>query len=200
MRWLRLYLRSRHVPLALTLGAGAMVLLWSLWSISSNSPDAGAPMVILTVLILVAIAGITLAGPDEALERTAALPWWPRRAAHVLVALAAVVVLVLVTLATGARFGPAMLVVRDAAGLLGLAALGAATLGATRAWFAPLGWTLAAIVFPSVEGSAGEVVTWQTQVPGNGPAAVTAGTLAVAGLMVYALSGPVRPAPAEAAL
>lgn len=48
----------------------------------------------------------------------------------------------------GARFGPAGLVVRDAAGLLGLTALGAVTIGIARAWFLPLGWTLAAILFP----------------------------------------------------
>ncbi|WP_199511988.1 hypothetical protein [Nucisporomicrobium flavum] len=200
MRGLALYARSRHVPLALVLSLGLTVLLWSLWSIFSNSPDAGAPMVVLTVLILVTTVAITFAGPDEALERTAALPWWPRRAAHVLAALVLILVLLLATLPTGARFGPAALVLRDAAGLLGLAALGAATIGAIRAWFAPLGWTLAVIVFPAGDTTAGQIITWQTQEPGNRAAAVTAAVLAVAGLMAYALSGPVRPTPAEVAL
>lgn len=45
--------------------------------------------------------------------------------------------------------------VRDAAGLLRVTALGAATIGTARAWFVPLGWTLGAILFPQLEPLAG---------------------------------------------
>lgn len=200
MRWLTLYLRSRGVPIALAIAAGSTIVLWTLWSLFSDSRDAGGPMVILSVLILVAVASTTLAGPDEALDRTAALSWWPRRAAHVLAALAVIQLLLLVTLPTGARFGPAALVLRDAAGLLGMAALGAATIGASRAWFLPLGWTLAVIVFPAMDGTAGHILTWQSQATDNKVAAATALGLAVTGLLAYALAGPLRRAPAEAAL
>jgi len=200
MRWLALYLRSRRVPIALAAAAGSTTVMWSLWSIFSNEREVGAPMVILTVLLLVAAITATLAGPDDALERTAALSWPPRRAAHLLAALAVVAGLLLATLVTGARFGPAWLVIRDAAGLLGLTALGAVTIGATRSWFLPLGWTLASIVFPLSGVKSSEILTWQSQIPGNKTAAVTAALLGVGGLIAYAVAGPARRAPAEAAL
>jgi hypothetical protein len=101
-------------------------------------------------------------------------------------------------LVTGARFGPAWLVVRDAAGLLGLTALGAATLGTARAWFLPLGWTLAAILFPQTEPVIGQILTWQAQPPATTAATVTAVLLALGGLIAYAGVGPARRSPAEA--
>ena len=199
MRWLTLYLRSRRVPMAVA-GTGACVAVtWSLWSVSSDSRTVGTEMVVLTVLLLVAALTATFGGPDDALEQTAAVRWPPRRVAHLLAAFLAVVVLLGVTLATGARFVPASLVVRDAAGLLGLTVLGAATIGTARAWLLPLGWTLAAIMFPRSEPLAGEILTWQAQPPSSTAAGVTAGLLALGGLMAYAASGPALRAPAEAA-
>lgn len=199
MRWLALYLRSRNAPAALAVAVTGAALAWSLWSVSSDTRDAGLQMVILTVLLLVAALTVTLGGPDDALEATAALPWPRRRIAHLLAVFLIVAGLLLATLATGARFGPAWLVVRDAAGLLGLTALSAATLGTARAWFVPLGWTLAAVMFPQAEPLPGRILTWQAQDPASTAAAVTAGVLAVAGLVAYAVAGPARKAPAEAA-
>ncbi|AGZ40194.1 hypothetical protein [Actinoplanes friuliensis] len=200
MRWLTLYLRSRRVPVALAVVGGITALMWTLWSVFSNTREAGLPLVVLTVLVLVATLTATLAGPDDALERTAALRWPPRRAAHLLGGLAVILVLLYATLLTGARFGPAGLVLRDAAGLLGLTALGSVTIGTAKAWCAPLGWTLIAIMFPQPGEGAGQVLTWQTQAPDNRAAAVTAALLTLSGLIAYAVAGPSRRAPAEAAL
>ncbi|WP_433364054.1 hypothetical protein ACQPZX_33290 [Actinoplanes sp. CA-142083] len=199
MRWLALYLRSRRAPLALAVTLTGSAAMWTLWSVFSDSREVAVEMVVLTVLLLVTALTATLGGPDDALEGTAALPWRPRRAAHVLAAFLVVAGLPLVTLATGARFGPAWLVLRDAAGLIGLTALGAATIGVARAWFAPLGWTLAATLFPQSEPVIARVLTWQTQPRVSTAATVTAGLLAVGGLIVYAVAGPARRAPAEAA-
>ncbi|WP_433293834.1 hypothetical protein ACQP2F_31600 [Actinoplanes sp. CA-030573] len=199
MRWLGLYLRSRHAPAALIGAGGCAVVSWSLWSVFSDSRAVGPEMVVLTLLLSVAALTATLGGPDDALEKTAALRWAPRRAAHLLVASLVVAGLPLVTLATGARFGPAGLVVRDAAGLLGLTALGAATIGTPRAWFLPLGWTLAAIMFPRAEPLLGRIATWQSQAPSSTAAGVVAGLLAAAGLVAYAAAGPARRAPAGSA-
>ena len=200
MRWLALYLRSRRVPAALAVAAGSAVVLWSLWSIFSDSPDAGLPMVVLSILILAVAVSTTFTSPDGDLDRTAALAWRPRRALHVVAALAVVLLLLLATLATGARFGPAAVVLRDAAGLLGLAALGAATLGASRSWFLPLGWTLAVMVFPPMAGTAGHILTWQVQATDSTAAAATAAVFGVLGMAAYALAGPLRRPPAEAAM
>ncbi len=200
MRWLTLYLRSRRVPMALAATGGCVAVTWSLWAMFSDSRDVGPPMVILTVLLTVATVTATLAGPDDALDRTAALSWPRRRAAHLLAALAVILGLLLVTLLTGARFGPAWLVVRDAAGLLGLTALGAVTIGTSRAWFLPLGWTLAAMLFPLTERVPGQVLTWQAQAPDTAAATVTAVLLGLGGLIAYAVAGPAPRATAEAAL
>ena len=197
MRWLTLYLRSRRVPVALAATGGGAALMWSLWSVFSDDRDVAEQMVALTVLLLVAALTATLGGPDDSLDATAALPWRPRRVVHVLVAFVVVVALPLASLATGARFGPVWLVVRDAAGLIGLTALGAATIGVARAWFAPLGWTLAATLFPQSEPIIGRILTWQSQPRVSTAAAVTAGLLAVGGLIAYAAAGPARRAAAE---
>jgi hypothetical protein len=185
--------------MALVATGGCAALMWSLWSVFSDSRDVGVQMVVLTVLLLVAALTATLGGPDDALEGTAGISWPPRRIAHLLVAFLVVVVLLLVTLASGARFGPAWLVVRDAGGLLGLTALSATTIGTARAWFLPLGWTLAAIMFPRSEPVIGRILTWQAQPPVSTAATVTAGLLAFGGLIAYAVAGSARRAPAEAA-
>jgi hypothetical protein len=199
VRWLTLYLRSRRVPAALAGAAGCTVVMWTLWSMASDSRTAGPELLVLTVLLLVASLAATLAGPDDALDGTAAPSWPARRVAHLLGAFVVVLALLAGTLLTGARFAPVGTVVRDTAGLLGLTALGAAVLGAARSWFLPLGWTLAAILFPRAQPLVGEILTWQAQPPSSRPAAVTAGVLALAGLVGYAVAGPARRAPAEAA-
>ena len=198
MRWLTLYLRSRQAPMALAAAGGLAVLMWSLWSVFSNSRDVGFQMVVLTVLLLVVALTATLGGPDDALEGTAALRWPRRRVAHLLVAMLVVVVLLLVTLATGARFGPGWMVVRDAAGLLGLTALAAATMGTARAWFLPLAWTLTAALFPRSESVLAQILTWQSQPPASTAANLTGALLALGGLVTYAVAGPARRPPAEA--
>jgi uncharacterized membrane protein len=200
MRWLTLYLRSRRVPVALAAAVGYVAVTWSLWTAFSDTRDVDVQLVILTVLLTITTAAATLSGPDDALERTGALPWPPRRAAHLLAALTIVLLLLLATLMTGTRFAPAWLVVRDTAGLLGLTALGAATIGTARSWFLPLAWTLTTLTLSLPDTAWGQILTWQAQAPDNIPAALTAGLLAVAGLVTYVWVGPARRAPAEAAL
>ncbi len=108
---------------------------------------------------------------------------------HLLAGLVVVLVVLLATRHTGARFGPAALVVRDAAGLLGLTALCASVVGAARSWFLPLGWTTVAAMYPQ-HGTGGAIATWQGQPPDSRAAALTAATLALGGLIAYALAGP----------
>lgn len=153
----------------------------------------------LTVLLLVAVLTMTLSGPDDELDETGALAWPARRALHLLSALVVVGGELLITQVTDARFGPVVLVLRDAAGLLGLTALSAAVIGTAKAWSVPLAWTLAAIAFPPRDSLLGRVLTWQTQEPPSSAAAVTATVLALTGLITHAMTGPARNAPAEAA-
>ncbi|TDB74763.1 hypothetical protein E1165_13665 [Micromonospora sp. KC723] len=154
-----------------------------------GSRDAAPVTVVLTVLLMVAVLSATLAGPDDLLERTASIRWPWRRAVHLVAALLVVSLVLAATLPTGARFGPVALVLRDAVGLLGLTALGTATVGAARAWLLPLVWTGIAAVYPQA-GTVGAVATWQAQVPQNAAAAVTAAVLALGGLIAWSLAGP----------
>ncbi|MFD6565271.1 hypothetical protein [Micromonospora profundi] len=186
-----LHLRARRVPLAVAASVGSAALIWALWLILAKERDAIFLIVVLTIVLMVSVLSTTLAAPDEDLERTASLRWPWRRALHLLAALALVLVALLATLPTDARFGPAGLVLRDAAGLLGLTALCASVVGAARAWFLPLGWTVVAALFPQ-SSTWGALATWQSQPHTSRPAAVVAAVLAVAGLLTYAFLGSAR--------
>lgn len=191
------YLRSRRVPLALAVSVGGAAAMWSLWLATADSRDAAMFAVVLTVLLMVTAFTGTLAGSDQELERTASIRWPWRRAVHLTAVLPVVVGVLFATLYTGARFGPAGLVLRDAAGLLGLTALCAAVIGTARAWYLPIAWTITASMFPQT-GTWGSVATWQAQVAAdNKPAAATAAVLAAAGLITYSLLGPARQEPTE---
>ncbi|MEV6597244.1 hypothetical protein AB0M36_10320 [Actinoplanes sp. NPDC051346] len=205
MRWLSLYLRSRGVPPIAGAGLGLVALAWTPWTMFSKTRDVDFPYVLLIVVLLVSAVSVTLAGPDDALDRTAAKPWRPRRLAHLLVTYALITAVLLATLATPARFGPAAEVSRDVAGLLGLTALGAALLGAHRSWFLPLLWTLPALYISAIAGEGGaaegppswtrQALTWMMQPIDSRPAAIVAAALAIAGLLAFSLRGtPPRPA------
>ncbi len=80
----------------------------------------------LVLTVAAAVASTGLGRQDHALDRTAAIRWWTRRTAHVLLAGTAACGKVLGLRVLGADLGTTAFVVRDAAGLMGLAALGAA--------------------------------------------------------------------------
>ncbi|MEV4756684.1 hypothetical protein AB0J86_16425 [Micromonospora sp. NPDC049559] len=191
MRWLRLYLRSRRVPLALGLATAATALVWALWLAYSDERTVNARLVSLTVMLAVAAFTPTLGGADDALDRTASVNWPVRRAAHLLLTASAITGLLLLSTVTDARFAPLTVVLRDTVGILGLTALGAALLGPARSWIAPLTWTLVTIL-PFVGPSTKlrwQVAGWLVQPAGSTAATVFAALLAVAGLVAYALRG-----------
>jgi len=184
-----LYLRSRRVPAALAVATGATLAVWAAWSVFSTRREVAVELVVLVVLLPVTAAAGTLAGPDDAFERTAARPWPVRRALHLLAVAATVVLLLAATSATGARFGPFWLVARDAAGLAGLTALCAVVAGAPRAWLVPLGWTMIVLVTSDSSTGAGRVLRWMLQYPDDRAAGATAVALACTGAIAYALRG-----------
>ncbi|WP_329459899.1 hypothetical protein [Streptomyces sp. NBC_01497] len=189
MRGLTLYVRSRRVATALGAAVAATALAWIPATVFSDAGEVSSTVLALTVLLLVAVLTPTLGGPDDTLDRTAARPWGWLRMSHLGTALGCMLILLAATLLTGTRFGPFGCVVRDTAGLLGLTALGAVTIGTARAWFLPLGWTLGAATFVGT-GPAGEALTWQTQLPDSRPAAMVAAALAAGGTAAYVSRGP----------
>ncbi|MCI0688218.1 MAG: hypothetical protein L0Y54_13425, partial [Sporichthyaceae bacterium] len=124
-----------------------------------------------------------------AASSTAAIAWPPRRAAHVIAAGAAVIAIA--TALTGDQIAPAGQIVRDAIGMSGLIALGAATLGADRAWALPLTWTLLTLLWaPAATATYQRVLTWMAQPADTAPATSTALVLGATGVLAYAILGP----------
>ncbi|MEV0733745.1 hypothetical protein [Polymorphospora sp. NPDC050346] len=197
MRWLRLYLRSRRVGLALAISTATAALVWLLVLVYSDAGTIDTRGVSLTVMLAVAAFAATLGGADDALDHTASINWPVRRAAHLLLAAAAIVAPLLLTTVTDVRFAPLEVVLRNTAGLLGLTALGAALLGAARSWIAPLTWTLTSVLpflGPSTK-PATQVAGWLVQPAGTTAATAFAAVLAVTGLVAYTVWGcPRRPA------
>ncbi|MCA2212159.1 hypothetical protein [Jidongwangia harbinensis] len=187
-RWLPLYLRSRRVPAALAASAGAVAVVATAWSVLAEDGPVGTGLAVLTVALAAAPLAPTLSGTDPALEKTAALPWPPRRIAHLVVCAAIVVGMLAAARIVGADFGPAEVLLRNAAGLIGLTALGTALAGAGNAWQLPLSWAAVGCFVAAPGGPEWrQAALWMVQEPDNRVAAVTAATFALAGLVAYAV-------------
>ncbi|MEW2118646.1 hypothetical protein AB0945_26325 [Streptomyces sp. NPDC005474] len=191
MRWLTLYARSRQIPASL-----AAVLISAL-AVAVLAPDGGAgpgdpklPVLVLAAGVMAASIG--LSGQDLALDRTAAVRWVPRRAAHVLLAGAVVAAVLLTVQAVGEDMATTGFVVRDSAGLMGLAALGAALSGGQYAWTLPFAWLSFSFFAPPPTSTPMRVAGWMLLPPGTTEATWTATGLAVVGTLAYAVAGPRR--------
>ncbi|GLY92904.1 hypothetical protein [Actinoplanes sp. NBRC 103695] len=199
-RWLPLYLRSRRVPLTATISLAAVALVAVLWSAGADRPEVDPSLAALTVVLGLAPLITTLAGDDDALEKTAALPWPPRRVLHLIGAGAFVAVMLLSARAAGADFGPAWQIIRNSAGLAGLIGLGVALVGTRLAWTVPIVWTALQAMLAAPGGPGWrQCLFWLIQPVSSVPAAVTAAALLVAGLLTYAVrvSPPTPPTEAE---
>lgn len=192
MRFLLLYLRSRQVPAALAIAVAGAAGGWGL-SQAVDRPQAGTMFGLLAVLAGTAAAGTGLAGADIHLDRTAGFWWQPRRAAHLVLASAAIIGLVIATALTGDQLAPAAQVTRNTIGMAGLIALGVATFGAGLARMMPVTWTLIALALDGITSmpvKVLEVLAWMLRPADTAPAAVTAVVLGVTGVFAYAWFGP----------
>jgi hypothetical protein len=184
MRWLLLYVRSRQ----LAVGVGtALACVAGLGVLAGDEEGMRRVMAVFAATAVTALTATGLAGPDPALERTAAIDWRIRRVAHV-------VAIGVLAVALGVALGPPVtteVVVRNAIGLAGLAALGATVLGAGLAWCLPLTWTVVAMsAWLGSRPVVAPQVTWLVQPDGTTAATVAAVVTGVAGLLVYAFRGP----------
>ncbi|MPY63576.1 hypothetical protein [Streptomyces spongiae] len=191
MRWLTLYARSRQVPASLAVVLISAVAVWALARDGGEGPgDPRLPVLVLTAGAMAFSIG--LSGQDLALDRTAAIRWVPRRAAHVLLAGSLVAAVLLSAQAMGEDMATTAFVVRDSAGLMGLAALGAALSGGQYAWTPPFAWLLFSFFAPPPTGVPTQVASWMLLPPGTTAGTWTALTLAIAGTAAYAFAGPRR--------
>ncbi|MBM2623811.1 hypothetical protein JIG36_50815 [Actinoplanes sp. LDG1-06] len=153
-RWLPLYLRSRRVPLAVATSVGAVIVVGGAWRFFAGRPEVPAGLAAMTTMLALAPLISTLSGDEDALESTAAMPWPPRRAVHLAGLFAVLVALIVGAASLGVDFGTTGQILRNCAGLVGLAGLGAAFTGAQLAWLAPVSWTgIQVVEFPPVSGS-----------------------------------------------
>ncbi|WAU82944.1 hypothetical protein O1Q96_26625 [Streptomyces sp. Qhu-G9] len=191
MRWLTLYARSRQVPASLAAVVISAVGVWALTRDATGEPaDLRLPALVLAMGAMAASIG--LSGQDLALDRTAAIRWAPRRAAHVLLC-GVVVGTVLLTVQTlGGDPATIAFVVRDCAGLMGLAALGAALSGGQYAWTLPFAWVAFSFFAPPATSVPTQVATWMLLPPGTTAGTWTALVLTVVGTTAYAVAGPRR--------
>ncbi|MGW6927058.1 hypothetical protein ACWGA9_38335 [Streptomyces sp. NPDC054950] len=191
MRWLSLYARSRQVPASLAAVLISAAAVWPLARDGSGGPgDPRLPVLVLATGVMAASIG--LGGQDLALDRTAAIRWVPRRAAHVLLCGAVVGTVLLTVQSTGEDLATTAFVVRDSAGLVGLVALGAALPGGRYAWTLPFAWLSFSFLAPPPTNAPMRVVSWMLLPPGTAEGTWTALVLAVAGTAAYAVAGPRR--------
>lgn len=188
-RFLTLYVRSRRVPAALAAIVAASCAVWALGLITEN-PAAEILFAALGAAIGAAVLGPGLVGSDPELDRTGAIPWPPRRAAHVLAGGTLVGAALVAMALTGEPITDTSVLLRNAAGLTGLVALTAALFGTNFAWVPPVAWTAVTIMAGGQSGAWWKQAgTWLAQPDGNKPAITMAAGLAVAGLAAYALRG-----------
>jgi hypothetical protein len=186
MKYLTLHLRARRVPAAASFALATSACTWLGWFLASDSRQVGRQLVAVTVMLACVAMSVTLAGDDEALDRTAALPWPRVRALHLFAAFGFLIGLFTLTLATPAQIGPFAFVLRDVAGMLGLVALGAVALGAQRAWFVPVFLSVVAVFWGQPTSHQGmQVLTWMTQPVETRLSMVTAVALAAVGGAAY---------------
>ena len=184
MRPLALYAHSRGVPAALVLLPVVVLLAWAAlhtpWSPLSAS---------LTALAAVLVGTTGLAGQDPELDASTAFPWPLWRFGHLVLAAVVAASAVLLVQRLGDEPFPAAFVVRDVAGLTGLAGLAAALAGARFAATAPVLWWAVAAIMPPAGSVPGRIATWPLGAPDDPATTWTAGVLAVSGIAAYSARG-----------
>ncbi|PSM45347.1 hypothetical protein C6Y14_00660 [Streptomyces dioscori] len=193
MRWLTLYARSRQVPASLAavvVGAVTVAVLARDGGGAGGPADPRPPVLVLAAGAMAFSVG--LSGQDPALDRTAAIRWVPRRAAHILLAGVVLATVVLTAQILGEDMATTAFAVSTGAGLMGLVALGAALAGGQYAWTLPFAWLSYAFFAPPPTGTPTQVATWMLLPPGTAAGTWTALVLTVTGTVAYAVAGPRR--------
>ncbi|MFI7023086.1 hypothetical protein [Micromonospora sp. NPDC049900] len=185
-----LFLRSREVPGGLLCAVPAMGLLAWIGAAQADGRHA-VTTAALALALGVGVLGYGLGGPDGTLDATAAIRWVPRRAVHL-----AAILVVGSAVVTAVTTAPVGIVLRDAAGFVGLAALAAVVFGRRLAWTLPVVAGCVSAGIPAVpEPMALHLLTWAGQPADSVAALTTAGVLAVTGAAGYVIRGPRRISP-----
>jgi len=184
MRWTLLYARSRGVPFGLLLSVACAAAVLALSHIGP-APDLWWGVFLL--LLVAAVLSSGLEGQDQQLDRTAAVRWQPRRMVHLLLI---GVVSATVVLTLGDAYGSPVIVLRDAAGMVGLVGATTVILGAQFAWTVPLTWCMVALLLPDGAGTGYGIGAWMIQSVDVPAANWTAVLIGGVGVLGYTVRGP----------
>ncbi|WP_405658002.1 hypothetical protein [Streptomyces sp. NBC_00079] len=187
-RLIRLHLRSRQAGAAtLLLGITALALGASHPWTATNGVFAQT----LLLLLATAAASVTAAStrtPFGETEHTASAPLSLIRLAHLAVLLPAAAALLTLALATGTFAVSTAALLRNFAGLAGIALLTAALLGPHLCWTLPIAYVV--ICGNTLDAQITSLWTWPNLPTTDHPATVIAITLLAAGTTAVALTGP----------
>lgn len=198
-RLLRLHLCTRG---ASTFVAGVGIIALLAWAAGTwltgrpyfDGPAARVPVVALAPLLAALLLGPTLAGADEDLEHSTALPWQAWRAGHVLSAAAVIATALSLTgLHAPSTFG-AYALARNTVGCIGLVTSAAALLGARLAWLPAFGYVCA--VYAAAPRHTGVLVAlwaWPIQPSTTAVSWLTAVTTFALGATAYTHHGSCAP-------
>jgi hypothetical protein len=184
MRAVALYARSRGVPAALAALPVVVLLAWSAMR-SPWTPLSAS----LTSLAAVLVITVGLAGQDPELDRSTALPWPAWRFWHLVLAGVLATIPVLLVQELGPESFGFEFVVRDTAGMVGLAGLAATVIGARFAPAAPVTWWAVSAMMPPSQSVPARMIAWPTSPPDDAVAMWTAGVLFLSGVTAYVVRG-----------
>jgi hypothetical protein len=184
MRPVALYARSRSVPAAVAALPVVVFLAWSAMH-SPWTPLSAS----LTSLAAVLVITVGLAGQDPELDRSTAVPWPVWRFWHLVLAGVLAAISVLLVQELGSETFGFEFVVRDTAGMVGLAGLAATVIGARFAAAAPVLWWAVSAIMPPTESVSGRMITWPVRSPDDAVAMWTAGVLFLGGIIAYVVRG-----------
>lgn len=184
MRPVVLYARSRGVPAALAALPVVVLLAWSAMR-SPWTPLSAS----LTSLAAVLVITVGLAGQDPELDRSTAVPWPAWRFWHLVLAGVLATIPVLLVQELGPESFGFEFVVRDTAGMVGLAGLAATVIGARFAPAAPVMWWAVAAMMPPGQSVPARMIAWPTGPPDDAVAMWTAAVLFLSGVTAYVVRG-----------
>jgi hypothetical protein len=184
MRPVVLYVRSRDVPAAVAVLPVVVLLAWSAMH-SPWTPLSAS----LTSLAAVLVITVGLAGQDPELDRSTALPWPAWRFWHLVLAGVLATIPVLLVQELGPESFGFEFVVRDTAGMVGLAGLAATVIGARFAPAAPVTWWAVSAMMPPSQSVPARMIAWPGSPPDDAVAMWTAGVLFLSGVTAYVVRG-----------
>lgn len=197
------YCRSRNVPraalislvvaVAATAYAGRQVPLPQLRYLA----DYSVPLAAVVPVVHAVVLATTLYSPMADLELTAAQPIRRWRAAQMTAVLVYAALLAAMPMAAGASGEVTLAAVRNVAGYLGLAMIGARLFGSGLAWVPPLAMFGPTLLLGVRWDNTPEPWAWSIHGPASTSAAITATVLCAAGLAASSTATPRRTERAE---